>query len=534
VERATLWLNPAVMLALIILMSAWAARQLGAIAGVVVAVAMTCDARINEGFFPSYVDHHGLLTVAVFGLVLGAVVMQAGWRPAGASARRGTVDAAKSGAVFSAVCGAWGMWIGASSVAPAIAIVGVSGLLAIVVQGRSAARQGAGFDAGWWRLWGRVGAGATFVFYLLEYFPNHLGIRLEPNHPFYSLAWLGGGELVAQFGTRWLGPRERRWEQPGGLLLAVLAVSLVPVTFAIGGARVFAVSDPFMSRLHRDYIQEFISLWRTLRGFELRAMFEMLQVGTLPLLAAIVTLLYRRRRAPMVLWFATFTVALLTAMAWSQARWLLNAVGASIVLMVVLLADWTATFRPFARWAIALVILGQFFVPNAMLRYLDFAKEVASRTISRRDAGMALSRDIAAALRESQPQGEIVLLASPNASTGIGYYGRIKTLGTLYWENSDGLKAAASIFGARTLQEAEALIRKRGVTHIAIVSEENFISQYFHLIHPGSSDEEARQCFGLRLMLDHVVPVWLEELPYSKPHDLNGLNTTVMLFKVKR
>jgi hypothetical protein len=220
-------------------------------------------------------------------------------------------------------------------------------------------------------------------------------------------------------------------------------------------------------------------------------------------------------------------------MAWSQARWLLNAVGASIVLMVVLLADWTATFRPFARWAIALVILGQFFVPNAMLRYLDMAKEVASRTISRSDANMALSRDIAAALRESQPQGEIVLLASPNASTAIGYYGQIKTLGTLYWENADGLKAAASILGARTPQEAEALIRERGVTHIAIVSEENFISQYFHLIHPGSSDEQARQCFGLRLMLDHVVPGWLEELPYSKPEDLNGLKTTVMLFKVK-
>ena len=45
---------------------------------------------------------------------------------------------------------------------------------------------------------------------------------------------------------------------------------------------------------------------------------------------------------------------------------------------------------------------------------------------------------------------EIVLLASPDASTGIGYYGRIKTLGTLYWENTAGLKSAAAIYCAST------------------------------------------------------------------------------------
>jgi hypothetical protein len=181
---------------------------------------------------------------------------------------------------------------------------------------------------------------------------------------------------------------------------------------------------------------------------------------------------------------------------------------------------------------VALVILGQFFVPNAVLRFLDTAKDVTSRRVAPRDAASALSRDIASALRESQPQGDIVLLASPNASTTIGYYGRFKTLGTLYWENGDGLKAAAKIFSAATNAEAEELLRAHGVTHIAVVSEENFIQQYYTLLHPGATPDQVRSSFGYKLFFQRVVPQWLQMIPYRMPDNLNSLKTEVMLFKV--
>ena len=225
------------------------------------------------------------------------------------------------------------------------------------------------------------------------------------------------------------------------------------------------------------------------------------------------TLSYRRRDSSVVLWFATFVTAALTVMAWWQSRWLLNVLGASIAVVLVLVACWTATLRPFVRWAVAVVILGQFFVPNAVLRYVGAAKDVTARRIAPPDAANALSRDIAGALRDSQTEGEIVLLSSPNSSAAIGYYGRIKTLGTLYWENSNGLKSAAKILGADTEADAATLIRAHGVTHIAIVSEENFIAQYYRLLHPGAAEEEVRKCFGLRLMLDKTVPQWLQGFP---------------------
>ncbi|MBK5291925.1 MAG: hypothetical protein JJE04_09650, partial [Acidobacteriia bacterium] len=184
------------------------------------------------------------------------------------------------------------------------------------------------------------------------------------------------------------------------------------------------------------------------------------------------------------------------------------------------------------RWVAALALAGALFVPNAAWRYVGAKSDIAARRVSPKDAFGALNRDIAATLRASQPEGEIVMLASPNGSVGIGYYGRFKTLGTLYWENNDGLQSAAAILGARDEREAASLLRAHRVTHIAIVSDENFIGQYYQLLHPGAPIEEIKKCFGLRLLVDKQVPQWLQMIPYKIPDDLKSLNVTVMLFKV--
>ncbi len=537
VEQAAIWLNPIVLLGLIITLSIWATRRAGVIAGVFVVAAMTCNDRLFEGFFPSYVDHHGLLSVSVLATVLGAVMMGGGWWQARASAGSSLLpdspDASRAAARMSGLAGAFGLWVSAASVIPPIAIIGLSGLGALLLHGRHAQAQGAVFDGDTWRAWGRVGGIASIIFYLLEYFPNHLGFRLEPNHPFHALAWWGGAELIAQFGERWLGTRERFWAEPRRLALPFLAVCVAPLTIVIGGARVFSpVLDTFMVRLHNDYIQEFLPLWKTLRVFDGKMAFQILVVDSLPLLAALATLTYRRRQSPMVLWFATLVAVLLNIMAWGQSRWLLNAAGAQMCVSLVVLACWTVAYRPLVRWIAALAFVGVVFLPSAVMRNVNSASDVKARRVSPSDAKGALGRDIAAALRATQPAGDIVMLSSPNASTQIGYYGRFKTLGTLYWENSAGLKAAAAIFSARSETEAAELIKKHQVTHIALIGEENFIAQYYQLLHPKATAEEIRQGFGYRLLADKVVPQWLQMIPYRAPDDLQALNPLVMLFKV--
>jgi tetratricopeptide (TPR) repeat protein len=536
IERATVWLNPIAFLSLIAILSAWATQRAGLLAGLFVVAAMVGNDRIYEGFFPTYTDHHGLLTVSVFGLTLGAVLMGAGWwQPANKwmPVLPTSAAAAQRAAVFSGLSGAFGLWVSAASVIPAIVLVATSGAIAALAQGRNAQQQGATFDPAAWRTWGRVGAGASVVFYLLEYFPNHLAFRLEANHPVHALAWLGGSELIAQILQAWLAPAASRRFDVRRLVAAGLAVSVAPFLFLLLGHKVFVVVHPFMSRLHHDYIQEFLPIWRTIQGFDARLAFQVLVVDVAPLIAGIATLSFLRRESPVILWFATVAAFFFTALAWWQSRWLLNACGVQICVALVVLACWTRSWTPAARWGLAGVVVSVLYVPTAVIRYLNSTEATEKRQVSQGDANNALARDIAARLRATQPQGDLVVLASPNASTSIGYYGRFKTLGTLYWENLDGLQAAGAIFSAGNERQAATLIRAHKVTHIAIVSQENFIQQYYELLNPKTANStDLQQSFGVKLFYNRVIPQWLEIIPYKVPDDLAVLKANVLLLKV--
>lgn len=531
VERATLWLAPAVFLALTVLFSAWVARRLGLIAGVLVAVMLVCHDRIFEGFYPGYVDHHGILTLSVFGLLLGAAVMRAGWWQRSGDAQRdaATRHAVRRAAIFSAVAGGVGLWIGAASVIPSIAFVGIGGLLAAIFSGRAALQRGEVFAAEAWRLWGRVGAGVSFAAYLVEYFPKHMGLRMEVNHPFYALAWLWAGELIAALGERWLAADKSQRLKPSLLAWSAVGLSLAPLTLMLGGSKAFVLFDPFMGTFFRNHVLEYEPIWKGVPKLEGFGQYQRLLVENLPLLAAVTMLIYLRRASPPVLWLGTAVTAALTLMAWVQARWLLTATGASLALIVILLAHGTATVRPALRWICVGAILLVFFIPSAIFRYTGAARDIANSRVSPADATVALHRDVAAALRRSQPQGEIVLLASPNASTNIGYFGRFKTLGTVNWENAAGLRAAAEIFSAATSEEAEKRLRAHGVTHIAIVSKDNFIGQYYQLLHPGAG---VRASFGSRLQQGDEKPAFLKPIAYAPPTGFQKLNATVKLYQV--
>jgi len=535
VEGVTLWLPSFTLMVLMIIMSAWAARRGGALLGVVIAVAMVGHPRVYEGFFPSYVDHHGLLTVSVLGTVLGAALMGAGWwraTPAGAfSILPRSPEVARGAAAIAALWGAVGMWVSAASVIPPIAIVGLAGVLALVLQGRAARAHGDTFDGDTWRTWGRVGGAASFCFYLLEYFPNHLGLRMEPNNPFFAAAWWGGGELIAFLGEWWVGARDARpnWRRVG---LAIGAVCLAPLIIAIGGTRVFVVIDPFLAQLHRQYIQEFLPLWRSIAGTGWKTFFSVVGAENIPLLVGVGVLIAQGRRASIVIWFSTLAAVIFTAMAWAQSRWLLNASGSQVALAGLLLCWLVGSQRNLIRWSVGIVAVSLLFLPSAVTRITGGLKDLRERRVSPKDAQAALWRDVAASIRQSQPQGPITLLTSPNSSTAVGYFGRFKTLGTLYWENSAGLKAAANILAARNLDEAAALVKKHGVTHIAVISEEHFIDSYFRLLHPGATDDEVKKSFGLQILIDRSIPTWLRMIPYKAPDDLAQLNVNVMLFKV--
>ena len=549
-ERALLWFNAPLFFSLVVALSAWIASRAGAGAGVLVTLAMIGHPRFSEGFAPMYVDHHGLVVAAVFGLVGGAMFMGAGWvrpdgtkEPAALPVARGRAHRA---AIFSALCGAFGLWLSAAVLLPVIALVGTGALAAVWWQGRALTRHGAQFDPGVWRRWGRTGAIASFAFYLIEYAPSHLALRLEVNHPLYSLAWWGGAEIVALLGA-WLQARgrspgagastEQFQTRPEGefhlklsqLLLPLLALLAAPFTILVGGSSVFLVSDPFVGAM-RHFVAEGRSFVASARQYGLGPLWYHLASAFILVPAVILVFRWRdERRLPLA--FATFVAGGLTVMAFFDLRWWLAASGPQILVVLAMLAPPAGSARP--RWLMTTSVALVLFAVPASARIVRDHRANQARATTALDLLQPLYRDIAATLRASQPEGDIVVLATPNPSLGIAYYGAFKSLGTLFWENASGLRAAATVLCARTDDEAAALIKARAVTHVVEVSGAPFLREYFQLLHPRAPSDELKQTFGYRLATDwNATPRWLQPIPYRVPAELKAASAEVRLFRV--
>ena len=534
-ERVLPWFNLPLLLAVVGGFSVWVGRRAGAGAGALVALGLVGVEAFYGGFSPTYVDHHGLLTAATFGLVLGAIFMGGGWWRAGPPGTDSLLPAsraaARRAAIVSAGCGAFGLWFSAASTIPAIALTGLAGLVAAWSLGRAARAEGADFDAGLWRLWGRVGAGASVAFYLLEYAPSHFGLRLEVNHPFYALAWWGGSELVAQLAERRLAPAGPpapawwRWLAPG------LALAAAPVTILLGGTAVFVVGDPFVSEIPKT-VAEGLSLVATTRHFGWPTFFGYVNWNVAPLAVAAGLLLLRRQRDKTLVLFAAVVALGFTLLLVAQVRWSFGASGPLLALLVVVLAALLQGRGARLRWLVVLAVMGAGFVPNAISRVRLVRARVDARSPDQMDLQQLLYRDVAGVLRSSQPTGDIVLLASPNGSCAIGYYGNFRTLGTLYWENYEGMRAAAEIFGAPSAETARALIRRHGITHLAMITEESFLAQFFSILRPTGTAADFKASFGYRLLADQVIPPWLRPIPYRAPTDVSLPDLRVLLLQV--
>ncbi|RRJ99367.1 hypothetical protein Ga0100230_014430 [Opitutaceae bacterium TAV3] len=268
--------------------------------------------------------------------------------------------AARIGFLISALGGAAGLWINAASVVIAIGLTGVMAVLAAALAGRAGGglrAQGMVCEPGLWRTWGRWGAAASVVLFLVEQCPDRLlAWRLEINHPLYALAWLGGGELVALAleylgGARWSAGRWRR------AALAAAAVCVVPMVIVIWRERVFVPLDPFVARIHQN-IGEFLSLPSRIAELGWRRFLDQTVLRVLLFILAAVTL-WRMRRQPVAVLVLSFALAValpMYAMGWWQMRWMLPASVPQIVLAVAVLDLWLggAAAAPVKRFRSAL------------------------------------------------------------------------------------------------------------------------------------------------------------------------------------
>lgn len=545
VEQAALLANPVLLVLLLLGLTPVVARRFGVPATCLLALGLVTVYPFNLYFAADYPDHHGILEACGMLTVLfllaggGGIVRGAGDEsdqvaPADRVINGWLADrrSARRWFIASAVAGGVGLWVSAASEVPVLLGVGL-GALAAGWLGRSTAGRPWHRDPELWRLWGIAGCTASIAAYLIEFFPSHLGFRLEVNHPLYGLAWLGGGEFICRWfrmtGDGGLVPNRR---DVRGALLAAAAVAVLPVTIALTKSETFLVANRFVWMLGTEYIAEGQSLARYLarNGSNL---FSLAQCLPLLLIVAPWPLLLARGVGRV--WKAQLALGLAPALLFlvltgREIRWWGLEYGmlfAVLAMVLVVVARSSAGRRTVGIWTAA---CGLLLVPGAVKLVRGMGQ---ARTLDLQDVHRLAVRDVAQWLRLRVGRKPAIVASTPATTNHLIYYGGLRGLGTFYWENTTGFKHAAAIFSASTPAKARALLRRYEVSYLVLLSWDPFTDSFvrFYRDLPPNAPMP-RQAFVPNLLAGQGVPPWLRLIPYPLPRNPALKGQSVLVFEV--
>jgi len=538
VESAGLYANPALLALFLIVLVPLAARRIGSVPAAWLAVSIIGAIPLADYFQTGNPDHHGLAAACALVTVLGIAFAGGGITSSGesyATASAPPLERARRWFRISGVAGGCGLWISSASQAPVLVALGIGSLWAAF--GYIAKTDETRMHApDLWRTWGRWGAATSVIAYLIEYLPSHFGWRLEVNHPLYALAWWGGAELLR---LAWQSPSFKNLLTAGlqrpAFWAALGAVALLPAVVVFGGSRVFRISDHFLWALHHEYIGEFQNVWSFFSTGGRGPMFA----GTLfPWLLVIpVAIAWRKKHitgaARAALTIVAVPLAIYALMATEQVRW----IGFALMLLglLVVVYRWSTPAagnaanhrwlsRAFLAWALLSVS------PTVYRAWLIHSLPPGA---SRTEVTELATREVAWWLARRTGSQTPVVASSPGLSTKLAYHGGARALGTLYWENLDGLEASAAFFGAHSEEEAHRIARATGLTHLVLVSWSDFAEAYVKLIRGlKKTDPAPDDAFVLNLLRDKLPPPWLRPVACVLPANPGLDEATAFVYEV--
>jgi hypothetical protein len=518
-ERAALIADPLLHLLILGGATIFVARQFGAFAAALLAFGLATLFPLAAAFLPGVPDFYSLAQVCALGSVLPLVAGIGGAVPvtgsADAAETAGATRRARRWFFLAGVAGGLGLWISAANQAPILAGLVLGGVLAAwVAPGRAGADPDNVAPIPPWRMWGLGGAITCLGAYLGEYYPGYLDLRLQVNHPLYGLAWLGAGELLSWLAT---GRRQGKFSwnvrEAGILILAAAAVATLPVALVLTKTHAFLAGDPLASRLTNlpnGAVATNVLAWIARDGLTATAVVTVLP---LLLLAPVVWLLARnqtgiRQRTALAIGLGPVLVAL--GFACLQLHWwnLFDAVLLALMVPVAAALSTTANHRRNCRrWA---ALAGLVFASGLILT-MPAVGAAEKNEFSRLEVEGLLERALAHWIADHARPGGAVILAPPDRTVSLCFYGGLKGLGTPNWENRDGLALTVRIVTATTADEAQALLGQHGVTHIVLPSWDPDLDEFVRwtLRRPEDSFLNALQRWAL--------PPWIRPWPYKLP-----------------
>jgi hypothetical protein len=547
VQQAALWFGPITLAFGIGLLSLLAGRRFGWGYAGMLALILTTALPVYGNFRAGEPDHHGLVLLALVGGVLSLIAGGAGIVTAGtvitdrSSSKLSLVPARNSAGRYFALgglLGAAGMWISAATTIPVLAGCGLGGLAAAALHRRNQTADLV-LAPELWRIWSYWGSGGCLAFYLLEYFPQHMGLRLEVNHPLYALAWLGAGEILCQ-ACRLAGGFSpgRHWGPRIAAACCLLALPAVVITFATSDA--FRVADPYLLALHKNHIREFAPLLDFLSKQHDLASWVNFFAWPLFSLLGMAALLWAGMAGPWpsLFAFALAPAAVMQTLGFVQVRWEGIAMGLWSVCAILALLAFLRGSRP-RRVPPAAIASSAMIAALALAAFPQFvvrrflAKDEISANLSQSLAPSILLRDVAHRLVESSKSP--VVLSDPTSSTELAYFGGVGVIGTLYWENLPGLEKSAWLYAAPDEKSARERLHSAGITHLVFPSWDDFTpSSFLQLLEAsGKAPQAAASPYLDEVLQGKAFPQWLRPYYYPIPESFGLPGEQVRIFEVR-
>ncbi len=384
----------------------------------------------------------------------------------------------------------------------------------------------------------------------------------------------------------------------GWLLIDLVLVLALPAAVLVSGESSFRLTDRFLWVLHSRYIVEFLSLGRwmmTRTPEQIVGQMSLVPLVVLPLAA----LLWRSALTTgwRLGWRALLLVAVGSGTAYAyifffslaggnQAAGAVGAAGAAALLFVLPLSNRTEPLAPplqsafgiaalpallllvmcllqmrwlgiaGALWLGAMVVTAMVALragpsvlraraDRVVLAALVFAILVLAPVVAVRERFVppndaVVARDASLWLRRRLGADPGVILAGPTPTTQMIWFGGFRGIGTLYWENLEGLRASTEIYRAPDQAAARSLLARNGVTHLALYGWDSGLDQLRLSAAAVAGREEGE---GVRGFLDRLMeeiradrhaslPPWLVPLPYVPARVAGYPHPVVQLFEV--
>lgn len=497
VEQTVLHAGPILQVLLCLGGGLLVARRFGRAAGGLLAAGTSLWFALTQTFAPGRLEAHDLFVAVNF---TGLLLLLCGL-DAGASGKKSPGWFLAAGIVSGL-----GLWIDAPGqvvVLTAIALGFVASVLLLP----------AGKNQVWpqisWRAWGLGGAAVAAIGWFVEGRPSASG--LTANHPLLWVAWLGLAETLTQL-LAWRRGFERRSQQ------AALIVGLVVLVGAVG----WRWLTPGGAETDSPEAAGFTSA-TTFVGW-LREE----KLGAKPLASLLVALStigaalwWARRSAPQRFLARTFSVGalLILLMAGGAVRWWDLVTVASLLLLVIVAASSDTSPRR-NRWRVGCgLVLGTALVAGWPAS--NHPDELAAA-----DAQALVERDLAQWLAARAELGAVVL-APPDLSGALCYYGGLRVIGSPYPGNDKGRAVAERLASVASPDEAQSMAQSRYLHYIVLPSWDDTLERAAaaaNIQGPGKP--------LIALLRTWLPPRWLRPVPYPQPVVPGLEQTSLAVFEV--